>query len=159
MWEVTYGDVVFKKPRYQIQEVTVDGFGPSSPLFELRVKIRGRLVFARREHIISNTKEGRANALSRIRQTGEHFKPEVGYLRDYGHNNSPLKELDFVEGGGLEDFTSIERHGRPQLWIFHGNHRQYSAAFRYLIWDAKLAAEIKKRLLKSQIAERGENGS
>lgn len=149
MWDVTYGDIVFKKPRYQIQEVTVDsGFGPPSPLFELKVKIRGRLVFVRREHIILNTKEGRASALARIKETGERFNPQTGYFKIYGHNNSPLNEFKFTQGGGLEDFTWIERLGRPQLWRFTGNHRHYSAAFSYLIWDAKLAGKVKKRLSK-----------
>lgn len=149
MWDVTYGDIVFKKPRYQIQYVIVhSGFGPPSPLFELKVKIRGRLVFVRREHIILDTKEGRASALARIKETGERFNPQAGYFRIYGHNNSPLAELKFTQGGELEDFTSIERLGRPQVWRFGGNHRCYSAAFSYLIWDAKLAARVKKHLLK-----------
>lgn len=147
MYNCDYGAVIFKKPKYQIQEVVVSlGFGPPSPLLELQVRIRGQAVFVTREHIILQTKEGRQSALERLKPLGERFDRLAGFLKVYGHNKTPLAEFSFKEGGGFESFASIERVDHRNVWIFHGNHKCYSAVFRYLIWDLALARRIKSKL-------------
>lgn len=147
MWNAEYGKVIYKRPHYQVQEVCVSGFGPAQPMLELQIKLRGRFIFARREHIISNTAEGRKNALERIKATGAKFSIKQGYLKLYGHNDRPLEEFSFKDGGGLEDFAHMShRTGRQWLWDFHGNHKHYSAAFWYIVWDRTLAAKIRGKL-------------
>jgi len=140
--------IIYTKPHYRIKRVNVQTFGPWTPLYQLEVKIRGRWIFVVREHIILDTDDGRLHALSRLKDKARIFDPKLGFYKIYGHQNHPLEEFDFREGGGfMEDFTelvpSIEK---KWLWTFHGNHRHRSAAFKYLIWDRKLAGEIRRRL-------------
>lgn len=147
MWNAEYGKVIYRRPHYRIQEVCVGGFGPAQPMLELQIKIRGRFIFARREHIISNTPEGVKNALERIKATGDKFAAKQGWLKLYGYNDTPLDEFSFKDGGGLEEFAHISpRTAKQWLWDFHGNHRLYSAAFWYIVWDRDLASQIKGKL-------------
>jgi len=140
--------VIYQKPHYRIKRVNVQVFGESwTPLYQLEAKIRGLWIFIVREHIILDTDGGRRSALDRLKDKSERFASKLGFFKIYGHQNHPLEEFDFKEGGGFEDFTKlVSSDGQKWLWAFHGNHKHYSAAFQYLIWDRKLAGEIRRRL-------------
>lgn len=139
--------IIYQKPHYRIKRVNVQSFGPWTPLYQLEAKIRGRWIFIVREHIILDTDDGRRSALDRLKNKSERFDSKLGFYKVYGHQNHPLEEFDFKEGGGFENFTKlVSSVGQKWLWAFHGNHKHYSAAFQYFIWDRKIAGEIRRRL-------------
>lgn len=146
MINVEHLNAVIQKPHYRIERVNVQVFGPWTPMYELRIKIRGRWVFVTREHIILNTEDGRLSALIRLKDRAERFNSKLGYYKLHGHGDHPLNEFNFPEGKGLEDFTRLTPYDHQWLWNFGGNHKHYSAAFTYLIWDRKLAGEVRGKL-------------
>ena len=146
MINVEYLEIVFQKPHYCIQRVNVQVFGPWTPMYELTVKIRRRWIFVVREHILLNTEDGRQSALDRLKTRAQRFNSKLGYYRLHGRHDHPLDEFTFKKGGGLEDFTRLVPYDGKWLWNFGGNHRNYSAAFTYLVWDRKLAGDIRQRL-------------
>ena len=139
--------IIYQKPHYRIKRVNVQTFGPWESMYQLEVKIRGRWIFVVREHILLDTADGRSSALDRLKGKAGRFDSKLGFYKIYGHHNHPLEEFDFKEGGGFEDFTKLASPiGQKWLWAFHGNHKRYSAAFQYFIWDRTLAGEIRRRL-------------
>jgi len=66
---------------------------------------------------------------------------DKGYLCLYGRGH-PLEEFT----DPLDNFTSLDDTEVQGVKRFGGNHREYSAAFHYIIWSRELIEEIEKRL-------------
>jgi len=81
--------------------------------------------------------------LKSIREKGSSLNPELGFFYDYGLG-TPLQEF---ENDDLLDFTYLSCQGG--IFTFCGNHMRTSGAFRYHIWDRKLAEEVDERLGKA----------
>jgi len=69
-----------------------------------------------------------------------------GYIKIYANRDKdgPLDEFD--------GSTIVCNYGTPLetlekgLWVFHGNHKEYSGSFRYIIWNENLVKEIENKL-------------
>ena len=76
----------------------------------------------------------------------KHINLKRGYFCAYSKNvygeGDPLDEL---LKGDLEDYTFIEEN-EDGLWRFLGNHRTYSGAFMYFLWNKDIVDKITKAL-------------
>ena len=132
-----YVRTVEDAPLYRVDEVRVWSLGRYELMKKLMLKINGKLVFVRRYDKI----EAEIVLPEHLKQVKDAF--ERGYFCLYGKGD-PLKEFS----DPLEDFTRIEDTEVEGVKRFGGNHKRYSAAFHYLIWNRELIEEIEKRLDK-----------
>ena len=134
-----YVRTVEDTPLYRIDEVKFWSLGRYELMKKLMLKINGKLVFVRRydraeeEFVLSK----------HLKQVESAF--ERGYFCLYGKGD-PLKEFS----DPLDDFTSLDDIEVQGVKRFGGNHRRYSAAFNYLIWNRELIEEIERRLNKGR---------
>ena len=135
---------VEETPQYRIDEVKVwvlwYGYKPMKKLY---LKIDGKLIAVRRYDSIDED-----SVLPRhLSQVEEAFKR--GYFCLYGKGD-PLEEFS----DPLEDFTQlVDCPETPKVKRFWGNHKKYSAAFYYIVWNEKIIEEIKKRLNQPILGE------
>ena len=118
-------------PLYRVDEVRVWSLGRYEPMMKLMLKINGRLVFVRR-YDMSEAEFKLPQHLKRLKETFEK-----GYFCIYGRGH-PLEEFS----DPLDDFTSLDDTEVQGVKRFGGNHKEYSAAFHYLIWNRELIEEI-----------------
>ena len=103
---------------------------------ELYLKIDGKLIFVRRYDSVDED----LILPKHLSQIEEAFRR--GYFCIYGKGD-PLEEFS----DPLEDYTRlVDCSETPRVKRFCGNHKKYSAAFSYIIWNEKIIEEIKKRL-------------
>ena len=132
-----YVRTVEDAPLYRVDEVRVWSLGRYEPMKKLMLKINGELVFVRRYDKI----EAEIVLPEHLKQVKDAFERGYFCLRGKG---DPLEEFS----DPLEDLTKMEDTEVEGIKRFGGNHKRYSAAFDYLIWDRELIEEIEKRLNK-----------
>ena len=132
-----YVRTVEDTPLYRVDEVKIWSSGRYKPMLELMLKVNGGLVFVRRYDRV----DAELILPKHIKQVEDAFERGYFCLRGKG---DPLKEFS----DPLEDLTKIEDTEVEGVKRFSGNHKRYSAAFDYLIWDKELIEEIEKRLNK-----------
>ena len=130
-----YVRTVEDTPLYRVDEVKIWSSGRYKPMLELMLKINGRLVFVRRYDRV----DAELVLPKHIKQVEEAFERGYFCLRGKG---DPLKELS----DPLLDFARMEDTEVEGVKRFSGDHKRYSAAFNYLIWNRELIEEIEKRL-------------
>ena len=67
-----------------------------------------------------------------------------GWLKHYGHGKNPLNEFNWKFDPYIK--TILEYLPEEKVYYFIGNHKDFAGAFRYFIWNEKLAKEIEKKL-------------
>jgi len=68
------------------------------------------------------------------------------YVCIYGLKD-PMKEIKRAREHEFQHFTSIEKvKGKAPYWVFRGNYKRHSRAFRYIILDESLAKQIESEL-------------
>jgi len=67
-----------------------------------------------------------------------------GWLKHYGHGKHPLDEFNWEFDPHIK--TIFEYLPEEKVYYFLGNHKDFAGAFRYFIWNEKLAKEIRKKL-------------
>ena len=122
-------------PLYRVDQVRVWSLGRYEDMLKLMLKIHGKLVFVRRYDMAEAETKLREH-LERLRETFDK-----GYLCLYGRGH-PLEEFT----DPLDEITSLDDTEAEGVKRFGGNHREYSAAFNYLIWNRELIEEIERRL-------------
>ncbi len=131
----TFIKTLIDKRSYRIDLVNIQSWGSPHKMYKLMVKVRKKLVFIiRREAWDFYLKDLIAKAKT--------HRVKKGFFYDYGKGD-PLKEF---EDNDLEDFTFLSKKGKDGTYVFCGNHKKYSGAFRYHIWSRKLASQIRQKL-------------
>ncbi len=80
------------------------------------------------------------------------------YYQDTQGCRNPLDFLDWVEkqNFSFERFSEI-RHLKGvtlEVWDFHGNLREVSAAFGFRIWEGKLAGKVRRKFYQLRKKEK-----
>jgi len=117
---------------YRIDLVELESWGERKPMHRLILKINDEEVFVRRYDEL-DVKYDLPDHIRRI-------DPSKGYFCLYGKGH-PLDEFS----DPLEEFTHISKHTN-NVYSFVGNHKEYSGAFYYLVWDKELINKIKASL-------------
>lgn len=140
MWEETYLKTLEETDAYRVDSVDVESFGGKTRMFKLTLKVDGKEIFVQRCHYDFELPD----LIRRIDNSR-------GFYCNYG-KGYPLDEFAdrlrlFVETPrGRKPFTIIDDYGG--VFVFVGNHEEYSGAFRYLIWDKRLAGKVRRKLEK-----------
>lgn len=124
--------------KYVVERVIPNTWWNRSPMYEIRaITPVGEIFVIRRDYSFDVL----IDMIMKIRQYD-------GYVKMYGKYEHPLEEFkDELE----EVLTELSRvRGKP-YWIFGGNHKKYSAAFRYAIYDENLVREVAERMRKLQL--------
>jgi len=128
---------------YRVDLVDVEVWGERTRMYKLVLKVDGKEIPVQRCHYDFE-----------LPDLIERIDNSKGFYCNYGKGH-PLAEfsdpLRLFEGG--RPFTEVEK--RDNVWVFCGNHKEYSGAFRYLIWDRKLAHEVIKRLENERLRAEG----
>jgi len=122
-------------PLYRVDQVRVWSLGRYEDMLKLMLKINGKLVFVRR-YDMAEAEFRLPEHLKRLKETFEK-----GYFCIYGRGH-PLDEFS----DPLDETTYLYNTEVEGVKRFGGNHREYSAAFNYLIWNRELIEEIERRL-------------
>ena len=133
----TFKSTIVDKRNYRIDLVEIDSYwSKPKDMYKLMIKVHGKLIFVIRMEAWDFYLKG-------LKDKGKGNIQRKGYFYDYG-KGKPLKEFD----DSLRDFSYLSEKSNNGVFIFCGNHEEYSGAFRYYIWDKKLVSEIRKKLGK-----------
>jgi len=127
--------------KHKITAVMVDnGWGTPEKMYKLYVKHNGSWYWFRRAYF-------RPYGLRELQSLAENYDPGSGYFCTHG-KGCPLEEFEDLP---LREFTSIEDCG--DYYSFIGNHKHYSGAFGYKIFDPVLAEKIESMITHAERKE------